>query len=339
MNALLIDKLLITKITIVKNTILLFNINYLIMVLLLSYLSGNMLTPTEYPRDYPWGWSSGQQYSFNRCKRQFFYEKIKAQWLPAPEKSEIERLRELKSLRMILGIAVHSAIVEYLKSHGQMKKEDLYRVASETFLRDVAESSLEETEFHDEAYVEGETVKATERLKELLDQFWDLDGRENYVEMIQADPDNAWLDRSEGYGEFRTGKLIGYARPDLIFKMHDGKFHLISWKTGVHDIDNFLMQLAGNMLFSIHSLGIPAESIHGEVINLNHLDGQKIELDGESEVLSRCEERMIGEVRAIRDMYADPQYRVPKKIGEFPMVTDQNACTSCKYRGLCNGPE
>lgn len=298
-----------------------------------------MLKPKEYPFNSTIGWSHSKMYPINNCERQFYYDRIKDKWLSG-DKATIIRLRNLTSLPIIIGTTIHKSISDYFEdtiSGNSISKSAFFEKTKAIFLDEVKKKELAE-EYYNKDNLENIIIKSTEKMNNLSELFWNLPDRIVITENIISMPHETWLEKPGFFGEFRIDDFKGYAPPDMIVKDKDGKYLVLSWKTGTHNIDGFLMQLAGNVMCTIHTFGLDENIVYGKVINLNNLEGQPVEIDGFSPLLSRCLERMKEERIIIEKMYDSPIYQVPKKFEDYTCAQSQDCCTRCKYRKICGGP-
>lgn len=299
------------------------------------------------PGNYSIGWSHTSVTTFQTCKRQYYLEKIDPKWVPLPSDniSDLKLLRSSKSLPILIGDSVHRSIAEYLRSRvtGKDMSEEVFVVnGSRMFDRVLQTNIVEERRFMDEQSYESRVKSSKEKVNALLKVFWHLPYRADIGSALQSRPDRSFVDPTgirRCYGEFRVGDFKGYGPPDLVYSPMDGRYKVLSWKTGIHHVDGFLMQLAGQMLFCIHSLGLPAEAVSASVINLNDLSAQPVEFEGASGTINQCLERMRREVAEISELFDNPSQRVPKSMDAFSVASNQNICTRCKYRTICGGPD
>jgi len=303
------------------------------------------LQPKPYMEsNYSLGWSYSKMYVFQRCQRQYYYDRINPRWITA-NREEIVKLRELSSIPISIGTAVHNNIGSYLRkcqADMEISEADFYASGAQ-ILRDILNTEkIEEEVFLQEDGIEIKLREAFERTQTLLNTFWLLPDHQNITRSVCERADESFIDpcgEYEFYGEFRIDNFKGYGPPDLVYMSDEGKYELISWKTGTHNVDGFLMQLAGQLLCCIHSFEIEPELISGRVINLHRMDGQPVTLRGSSRVLDRCLQRMNCEIADLENMYEDPDYGMPKDLIEFSPAYSQTICTMCKYRGICEGPD
>lgn len=302
------------------------------------------LKPKPYPRDYSIGWSFSSMNMFQNCQRQYYLDRVSPRWVSILE-GKLRELRAIKSLPILIGDAVHKTIAGYFQTclaGNEMSNDDFYSSGKEIFQQTVKTSITEEQrQLEQEAY-KTKVEEAAKRASDMLHAFWDLELRSEVADSLRLNPEKSFIDHSgvtQFYGEFRIGDFRGYAPPDLVFLKKDGHHEVISWKTGLHNVDGFLMQLAGQILFCIHSFDLPPERLTGKVVNLSSLEGQLVELQGSSSTLERCLERMRREVAELVAKFDNPQMKVPKAMEEFSLAPTQNICTMCKFKSICEGPQ
>lgn len=298
-------------------------------------------------RDNSIGWSHTSVGTFQNCQRQYYLEKVDPKWMPLPPEtiSELKVLRSAKSLPILIGDSVHRSIAEHFRYRiaGRDADEGDFMTNGSKMLTKVLQTSIvEEKRQMDEKSYESKVEKAQEKVEVLLKAFWELPYREDVGSALQSRPDRSFVDPIGiriCYGEFRIGDFKGYAPPDLVYSPENEHYEILSWKTGIHHVDGFLMQLAGQTLFCINSFDLPAGGVVGKVINLSDLTAQPVEIEGNSEVIHRCLERMKREVSGIAEKFHDPSKKVPRQMEDFSLATSQNTCTKCKFKSICKGPE
>jgi hypothetical protein len=281
---------------------------------------------------------------FQNCQRQYYFDRVPPRWISVPE-GKLRELRAIKSLPILIGDAVHKTIADYSQTclaDNEMLNDDFY-LSGEDIFRQVLKTSTteEQRQLEKGAYIT-KVEKASRKVSDLLHAFWGLEQRSEVADSLRLNPERSFIDPSgvsQFYGEFRIADFKVYAPPDLVFMNKTGHHEVISWKTGLHNVDGFLMQLAGQVLFCIHSFDLPPERLTGKVVNLNSLEGQPVELRGSSSTLERCLERMRREVAELVAKYDNPQMRVPEAMEEFSLAPTQNTCTICKFKSICEGPQ
>ncbi len=302
------------------------------------------LKPKPYPRDYSIGWSFSALNMFQNCQRQYYFDRVSPRWISYPE-GKLRELRAIRSLPILIGDAVHKTIADYFQTFlvgNEMRDEDLYSSGEEIFQQVLKTSITEERQRLEKEAYKAKVEEATKKVSDMLHAFYGLKLRSDVEASLPLNPEKSFIDPSgvtQFYGEFRIGDFKGYAPPDLIYLKKNRHHEVISWKTGLHNVDGFLMQLAGQILFCIHSFDLPPEELTGRVINLNSLEGQPVELQGASSILERCLERMRREVAELVAKFDNPQMRVPKAMEEFSLAPTQNTCTMCKFKSICEGPQ
>jgi hypothetical protein len=259
--------------------------------------------------------------------------------------NKLKELRAIKSLPMVVGEVVHRTAAEYFQScrvGKEMSKDDLFSSGERIFQQTLKTSITEEQRRLDHEMYKEKVDEASYKVSDMLQALYGLELRSEVTASLLLNPDRSFIDHSgvsQFFGEFRIGDFKGYGPPDLVYMKNNGHHKIISWKTGLHNVDGFLMQLASQLLFCIHSFDLAPEKLTGMVVNLSFLEGQPIELQGSSSTLERCLERMRREVAEIVVKFDNPQMRIPKAIEEFSLASTQNTCTMCKFNSICEGPQ
>jgi hypothetical protein len=308
---------------------------------------GEGLKPKSYlDRDYSIGWSFSRLNSFQRCQYMYYLERIKPGWieLPQNQKKDVESIRKLQPLPIIVGEVIHRAIAHYFRTcqnQNELTKEDF-----EIKVKEVFKELLDRDNTFEGAYLikdefQIKVEEAVVKLQFLIDEFWQMTERLAIGTAIRAAPSSIFIDHDDEPGPIYECRIDGfkfYGTPDLVYLGGDGTYHLVSWKTGNSDPDGFLMQLAAQILFCIHNLGIDANMIVGRVINLNRMADPPVEIRGNSPILISCVNRMKREVEGLKEMYIDSNYGIPKSIKEFALAESIMTCTVCKFNSVCEGP-
>ncbi len=276
----------------------------------------------------------------------YYLDRIKSKWiaLPSVKIKEIEAIRKLNSLPLLVGYAVHQAIADYFRAvqaGSDLSEEEFYE-SGESALRTLLDKGnvFERTRLSEDEY-DAKIADSMAKSKVLLGSFWSLPERQGICKSLCERLAESFIDHDSETGfipECRVEGLKIYGTPDLVYLGGDGLYHVISWKTGNHDVDGFMMQLAAQVFFCIHNFGIEPERIDARVVNLNHLEGQPIYIQGASPSLSSFFDRMKKEVEDLRAMYEDLAYRIPKKLDQFSLAASALTCTTCKYCSMCEGP-
>lgn len=259
------------------------------------------------------------------------------------------RLKQLKSLAMLVGSLFHEVISERLR------------------MRAEAPSAVPADQIRDE--VERRLLK---RLRESRNRDWERFGQPKRYAMLFEDyysigvgpaQQDAALEQigvcvavlaQSAYGRrsfavprkrlriidplnFDDSKITVdgvsvYAAPDLVVEDEHGKLHIVDWKTGRPSKAN-VAQLAVYGLYVSEKLGAPIENIAAHLVYLT---------TGETERYTNLREgvaearRMIATYAAdVRSRLTDVATNAAGDIEQFPMTTNTALCRRCNFREIC----
>ncbi|HXW50376.1 MAG TPA: PD-(D/E)XK nuclease family protein [Candidatus Acidoferrales bacterium] len=128
--------------------------------------------------------------------------------------------------------------------------------------------------------------------------------------------------------------LVVYASPDLIVEGKEGGLHIVDWKTGmphVHDVN--AAQLAIYGLFVQQKFDMPLDQItaHLVYVGAGEHRAQNVS-EGEPEA-----RRVIATfVADVTSRLTDAANNIAGDIERFPMTTNRATCRSCNFRELCD---
>ena len=123
-----------------------------------------------------------------------------------------------------------------------------------------------------------------------------------------------------------------YAAPDLVVEDDQGTLHIVDWKTGKSGKAN-IAQLAVYGLFVSEKLGAPIERITAHLVYLASGESQRHENLREGVAEAR---RMISTYTTdVRARLTDVDGNVAGDMAQFPMTEDRSLCRRCNFREIC----
>jgi hypothetical protein len=306
----------------------------------------------ELANEFAFSWS--RQKTFYQCARKLYWQYY-GSWGgwddAAPRTSRIAyRLKQLKSLAMLVGESFHEELAEILRRrppHGvavptTQLKGDMER----RLLRRLRESRNADWERYgdpknytilfEDYYGSGVSgdmeAKALQTLTQCVDGLAnDGFGRRAFgadaSKLRYIDP------KSVAEKRVTLDSIVLYASPDLVVLGKTGGLHIVDWKTGMpraHDVN--AAQLAIYGLFVQQKFGMPLERMTAHVVYVaagEHREQNVVE--GEPEA-----RRIIATfVTDLKSRLTDTEKNVAGDIEQFPMTTNLGLCRSCNFRELC----
>lgn len=307
----------------------------------------------ELHNEFAFSWS--RQKTFRDCARKFYWQYYGswAGWADdAPRTTRIAyRLKQLKSLSMLVGETFHAELAEILRFRPPqpcgVPVEHLKQDMERRMLRRLRQSRNADWERYqdpknytilfEDYYGHGITgdmeTQALETLRRCVDGLaGDSFGRRAFAvpaeKLRYIDPKDISLTK------VRTPDgLTLFAKPDLIVAGKTGGLHILDWKTGMprpHDVN--AAQLAIYGIFVRQKFDTPLEHVTAHLIYV--AAGQRREqnvIDGEPEA-----RRVISTfVSDVKSRLTDPDANVAGDMDQFPMTTNRTLCRGCNYRELC----
>ena len=301
--------------------------------------------------EFAWSWSRHQ--TFYDCARRLYWQYYGSWggWDPdAPREAQLAyRLKQLKSVAMLVGEVFHEVVSEVLARRSPSPQP----VPLEQLQSDM------ERRVH-------------KRIRESRDRDWDRYGRPRDYAMLFEDYYGAGIDdvterkvvddiracvanfASSPYGRrafavprkrlvvidpkdfanmrFALDGVLVYAAPDLIVKDVSGDMHIVDWKTGRAEKAK-LAQLSVYGLFVAEKFGAPLERMTAHLVYVRSGEIEKHHnlAPGAGEA-----RRMLATyVTDVHDRLTDVERNVAADIERFPMTTDLRMCRRCNFRELC----
>lgn len=301
--------------------------------------------------DFAWSWSRHQM--LYQCARKIYLQYY-GSWggwdAAAPKESALAyRLKQIKSLAMLVGELFHEVVGERLR------------------MRADAPAPVPVAQIREE--VERRLLK---RLRESRNRDWERFGQpkryailfeDYYGPGVNAAMSDIAIEQVGGYAQWLATSPYGrrafevpkrrlrivdppsfdekkmivdgvtvYAAPDLVVEDDQGMLHIVDWKTGRAAKAN-IAQLAVYGLFVSEKLGAPIERITAHLVFL---------ATGETERHANLREGVAEARRMISTYTTDVRARltdigrnVAGDIDQFPMTDDRSLCRRCNFREIC----
>lgn len=306
--------------------------------------------------DFAWSWSRNK--SFYECPRQLYWRHYGSWngWLEdAPRDAQLAyRLKQIKSLGMLVGDVFHEVVSEVLALREPGPKpvpiQQLHTDMERRLLKRIRESRNRDWERYGqpkrytilfEDYYHGgvtpaEATAARADLHACVDGFAQgVYGRRAFAaprdRIIVIDPKN--FDERR----FMFGGVLVYASPDLVAMDEAGNAQIIDWKTGLRPDKAQLAQLAVYGLYVSERFGLPLHRMTTHLVYVRTGDVEKhADLAAGADEVRRMIDTYVGDVRG---RLTDPAANVAGDIELFPMTEDRRSCRRCNFRELCGRME
>jgi hypothetical protein len=133
----------------------------------------------------------------------------------------------------------------------------------------------------------------------------------------------------EGHFELDGSRI--YAAPDLTYRLGDGSFTIVDWKTG-SDSEAHAVQIGVYALYLRHRHGVSGP-VRGRIEYVADARGEDVVVDAGA--LDAAEREIRDSVSAMRGYLADPAANRPRLRDSFPLRDDRALCPSCSFYELC----
>lgn len=294
-----------------------------------------------------WSWSASRRGCFRECLRRYYWQYYGSHngWLrEAPEAARrAYRLKKLKSLPLLLGEVLHDLFARTLREVRGGKAapaaEDLVQAARGRMNQAWAQSKRrQEWEARPKDLVMlHEMYYGPEPSDE---RFAALRGRlghavagflasRSFREAASA-PFQELRD-VDRQGHFEVDGTRVYAQPDLLYKLGDGTWTIVDWKTGGEG-EGHAVQLGiyGLYLRAGHGASGP---IAGRLEYV--AEGRREDVALDDAALDAAEREIRDGIAAMRGYLDDPDANRPRPIEAFPLREDRRDCPWCSFYELC----
>ncbi|MBV8164979.1 MAG: PD-(D/E)XK nuclease family protein [Candidatus Eremiobacteraeota bacterium] len=289
---------------------------------------------------------------FYQCARKLYWQHY-GSWggwdgdAPAPARLAY-RLKQLKTLTMLVGETFHAELAEILRRRPPTPKgvpvDRLKADMERRLLKRLRESRNADWERYgdpkhytilfEDYYQRGIDAAMEAEAKDVLHRSVEGLAAEPFGRrMFTVDPTQFKLIDPANIADTRVvwNGLTLYASPDLVIADPGGGLHIIDWKTG-RPFKPDLAQLAVYGIFVTEKFGVPLERLTAHLIYVSARTRE------EHNVVEGVEEAKRGietYVADIRDRLTDVSANVAGDIDRFPMTQKRTLCRSCNFRELC----
>ncbi len=279
------------------------------------------------------GWSMSRYDMFSLCKRKYFYHYY-GKYDPQVPVRLIKELKELRSIPLAIGIAVHQ-VIQTLLTRLMRTSQDIDREQFFDFAHRETKHRAEAGTFHEVYYGEREEVSVEDlypRVQTCLDSLLESDRYRWLVEQAIQTSDR-WVIEPPGYGETRMDGMKVYFKVDFLFPIGE-QLHILDWKTGKQDPEKHRKQLVGYSAWASYHFEVDASQVVPTIAYL-YPEYQEVE-----EVFNQFDlEQFAIQVRAetdeMQEYCRDVEQNIPIDKSEFPLVDHPSICSHCEFRGLC----
>jgi hypothetical protein len=291
-----------------------------------------------YPYSDVLGWSYSRYDTFTQCKRKYYYEYYRKQE-PWADRPKIERLRNLTSVPLEIGVVAHKILQVLLR-----RLQKTFEPIDERKMLDYALRQTQITcgnkEFEDVYYkvinvIDPET-DVFPGLSEALLNFLHSHRMQWVLEEALVSKDDWIVEMSpeHQYGECRIDGMKAYCKVDFMFPVED-EVHILDWKTGKEAYVKHRTQLNGYAGWANCQFGISFDRIKTTVAYLRpsyvekSMQVNEYDIDDFSATVKSQSHEMY-------EYCSDPGLNVPKIKDAFAMTPVENFCKTCKYREICD---
>jgi len=300
---------------------------------------------------FAWSWSRHR--AFYECPRRTYWQYYGSWggWEPDASKDSAlaYRLKQLKSLAMLVGESFHNVIGERLRMRGDapspVPAQKIRDEVERRLLKRLRESRNRDWErfgqpkqyaiLFEDYYGIGVSAEQQEAAIAQIGSCTETFARSSYGRRSFAIP----LDRLRIVDplDFEDAKMLVdgvtvFAKPDLVVEDKDGVLHIVDWKTGRPSKAN-IAQLAVYGLYVSARLGTPIENVVAHLVYLT--TGEADRYDNLREGVGEAR-RMIATYTAdVRDRLTDIPNNVAGDIEQFPMTANVALCRRCNFREIC----
>ncbi|MBD3421100.1 MAG: hypothetical protein GF398_13370 [Chitinivibrionales bacterium] len=279
------------------------------------------------------GWSISRYETFDKCKRQYYYNYYGRYTTSVPI-YKIKLLKALTSIPLEIGNVVHDVMEAFLKrlqkSDTDIDEERFFAFARHQAQEYFSKKSFIELYYRDLEIIDMEQVQ--HKIEKCLSNFLNSPTF-NWLYMKALLNKENWMIEPDGYGETRLDGLKAYCKMDFLFPVEDDVY-ILDWKTGKRDTAKHGRQLIGYAAAAGHNFDIVFNRIFPKIVYL-YPEFSEFEISLRNEDLVA----FIGNAKEqTEEMYgycSDKDKNVPLPIEAFPLSPSPVICSYCNYRELC----
>ena len=286
-----------------------------------------------YPFSPQLGWSSTRSETFRTCRRRYFFQYYGRFDAEVPL-AQIQRLKGLTSLPMLIGEAVHQVLAVLLRRLLRSAAA-IDRPRFEAHVRQTISSLLADAELMEIYYAERSAPVLQELLDPVLLCLDQLLGAERFrwlQQVLQGNP--RYLIEPPGFGEARLQGMKIYAKVDCLVEV-DGDAVILDWKSGRQDPAKHLRQLLGYAAWAEDHLRLPAERIRCVAAYLQPTYAEIDRRPSPADLQGLAAE-VAAEIQQMQGLCRDPERNIPLDRSAFPLTDNPAYCRHCAFRQLCD---
>ena len=279
------------------------------------------------------GWSMSRYDLFLLCKRKYYY-KYYAKYDPEYPRHKIEKLKNLTSVPLEIGIIVHDIIKEILKR--LLKTEEkIDRKRFVDFTRRETEKSINSKTFEEIYYQRISQINIDELLVDIttcLSNFLNSK-RFDFITTEAIKSKLEWIIEPPGYGETRIDGLKAYCKVDFLFPV-DNKVIILDWKTGKTREDKYRNQLVGYSCWASYNFDKAPSQIIPIVVYLNPQYSEK-EIEISEIDIKDFANKIEIETNEMYSFCQNIEDNIPLNKESFYKTSNNKICDYCNFRELC----
>ena len=278
------------------------------------------------------GWSITRYETFDKCRRQYFYQYY-AKYVPGVPRYRMDRLRALTSTALEVGNVVHDVLEAFLR---RLQKNDS-GIDTGRFIEFARRKTLDyfsTKTFIETVYWDGtvDRDRAFGRVERCLNNFL-ASPTCTWIFMKAITNKKDWMIEPPGYGETRIEGMKAYCKMDFLFPV-DNEVVILDWKTGKRDEYKHAGQILGYAAAAHNNFGIPWNVIFPKIVYL-YPEFSELEIrPAQDDYASFCA-RVRRETDEMYACCSDPEQNVPLHIDKFPKSPSEKICAYCNYQELC----
>lgn len=267
------------------------------------------------------GWSKSKADTWERCKKQFFYE-YAAQYEAEPLGAQAKSLKKLTKIPFLKGNLIHEAIAAEIQRRRQGQAVNPERAKAYARTR-ITEVTAQPKRFLSEAVnglsVTAQLPKAEEEVIQEIETFFSsIWPRYEEWEVL-------YVDGEEDFSSFVYGTAKVFAEPDLVTKNPDGTCLVTDWKTGSEwEEPEESEELSAQILWVERRYKLLLPQITAEYVYLR--TGQVRETRRTLEQMEKFVTRFI---RSTSEMLQ------AENESDLPPTPSLKNCLDCKFATIC----
>lgn len=279
------------------------------------------------------GWSASRYDVFSICKRKYFYHYY-AKYDPEVPVRLIQELKELSSIALETGVAVHT-VIQVLLNRLKRASSEVDRSLFLDFAYRRTRHRAETATFQEVYYGERETVGVDELYPKVQACLENLLSSDRYPWLVReaGTTREEWVIEPPGYGESRMDGLKTYFKVDFLIPLQD-RLHILDWKTGKPDPEKHRKQLVGYAAWASYHFEVEPAKVIPTIAYL-YPEYEEVEEVFNSYDLEHFAIQVRAETEEMYEYCRDVEQNLPLQKSEFPLVNDRRICRHCEFRGLC----